>query len=145
MTRINILDPEHLSDQHLLAEYRELPRIFTLVANGKAKGVPGADYTLGTGHVTFFYDKLYYLYKRYYRLVAELRSRKYDITPINPDDLWLVGTTDQWKDYKPTPEAIIINLERLLDKLNTQPSHTYEKGPVDHLKHLYALKLSGVL
>lgn len=31
MTRINLLPPAQLADQHLIAEYRELPRIFTLV------------------------------------------------------------------------------------------------------------------
>lgn len=30
MTRINLIPPAQLSDQHLLAEYRELPRIFTM-------------------------------------------------------------------------------------------------------------------
>jgi len=28
MTRINLINPEKLTDQHLLAVYRELPRIF---------------------------------------------------------------------------------------------------------------------
>ena len=31
MTRINLINPEKLTDQHLLAEYRELPRIFWIV------------------------------------------------------------------------------------------------------------------
>ena len=31
MTRINLINPEKLTDQHLLAEYRELPRIFWIL------------------------------------------------------------------------------------------------------------------
>lgn len=31
MTRINLLPASELTDQHLIAEYRELPRIFTIV------------------------------------------------------------------------------------------------------------------
>ena len=31
MTRINLLPPSQLADQHLIAEWRELPRIFGLV------------------------------------------------------------------------------------------------------------------
>ncbi len=35
MTRINLVPPSELCDQHLLAEYRELTRIPNLVAKGK--------------------------------------------------------------------------------------------------------------
>lgn len=31
MTRINLADPSTLHSKHLLAEYRELPRVFKLV------------------------------------------------------------------------------------------------------------------
>ena len=31
MTRINTIDPANLTDQHLMAEARELPRVFALV------------------------------------------------------------------------------------------------------------------
>lgn len=55
MTRINCVPVEELTDKHLLAEYRELPRIFNL-----ARAVEDAptEYVLGTGHMKFFYDKL---------------------------------------------------------------------------------------
>ena len=35
MTRINLVPPEELCDQHLLAEHRELTRIPNAVAKGK--------------------------------------------------------------------------------------------------------------
>lgn len=35
MTRINLIPPEELCDQHLLAEHRELTRIPNAVARGK--------------------------------------------------------------------------------------------------------------
>lgn len=60
MTRINLVPVSELSDQHLIAEYRELPRIFNLVLNAQYKGKYPLDfkisdtYLLGTGHVTFF-------------------------------------------------------------------------------------------
>ena len=55
MTRINIIPPAELCDQHLLAEHRELTRIPNLVVKGKfsLEGQP-SDYKLGTGHVKFF-------------------------------------------------------------------------------------------
>ena len=58
MTRINLVPPEELCDQHLLAEHRELTRIPNAVAKGKyhLKGQP-AEYKLGEGHVRFFFNK----------------------------------------------------------------------------------------
>lgn len=38
MTRINVIEPSRLSDQHLGAEYRELPRVFGLVRDAIARG-----------------------------------------------------------------------------------------------------------
>ena len=65
MTRINLVPPEELCDQHLLAEHRELTRIPNAVAKGKyhLKGQP-AEYKLGEGHVRFFFNKLAFLKKR---------------------------------------------------------------------------------
>lgn len=54
MTRINLVPPEELCDQHLLAEHRELTRIPNAVAKGKyhLKGQP-AEYKLGKGMCVF--------------------------------------------------------------------------------------------
>jgi deoxyribonuclease V len=40
MTRINLLPPSELADQHLLAEWRELPRIFGLVKKKLTENKP---------------------------------------------------------------------------------------------------------
>lgn len=40
MTRINLLPPSELADQYLLAEWRELPRIFGLVKKKLAENKP---------------------------------------------------------------------------------------------------------
>lgn len=54
MTRINLVEPRYLTDEHLLAEYRELPRVFTYVdRHGIAEDRPES-YKLGKGHVKFF-------------------------------------------------------------------------------------------
>lgn len=56
MTRINLVDPVILSDKHLMAEYRELPRIFTAVTKLVDKNIRPHDvdipekYVLGKGH-----------------------------------------------------------------------------------------------
>ena len=70
MTRINCgIPPAELSDRHLIAEHREIKRVPNLVRKGRysMKGQP-VEFTLGTGHIKFFYDKLGYLLERYQQL-----------------------------------------------------------------------------
>lgn len=87
MTRINAdYNPKGLTDQHLLAEYRELPMVHSALrrslktrkSNDIIKGIPN-HYTLNKGHVTFFYNKLSFLNNRYNRLVAELNNRGFKL------------------------------------------------------------------
>ncbi|NCB95308.1 MAG: deoxyribonuclease [Negativicutes bacterium] len=113
MTRINVVPVEELCDQHLLAEYRELPRVFALA---KLCDDAPKQYVLGPGHVKFFYDKLGYIYLRFTELIMECETRGFTIAyttppknlPINPK---------LWNDYIPTEEAIAINRQRLQDKM----------------------------
>ena len=83
MTRINIVPVESLTRQHLLAEYRELPRVFALAHKASLSSKPwthkqSKEYTLGTGHVIFFYDKLSFLAIRHKQLIAEMEKRGYN-------------------------------------------------------------------
>lgn len=65
MTRINCVPVQELSGPHLVAEYRELPRVFALVRKAALRGSfsQPETYTLGKGHVLFFYTRLEYLAK----------------------------------------------------------------------------------
>ncbi len=108
MTRINAgIPPRQLSRQHLIAEHRELVRIPNTIKSGKAKvmDIPEA-FTLGKGHVKFFYNKLKYLHKRYEQLYAECIRRGYNMTYFGNafDDL----PPELYKDYKPTKDAIAL-------------------------------------
>lgn len=87
MTRINAdIDPKLLMDQHLMAEYRELPMVpaalrRSLKSKTKEqvlKSIP-KNFCLGKGHVTFWYDKLDFLSKRYTKLQEELERRGYKL------------------------------------------------------------------
>jgi deoxyribonuclease (pyrimidine dimer) len=121
MTRINCVPPSELHNKHLVAEYYELPRVFTYVRkaveNGKditAIKAPN-EYTLGTGHVKFFYTRLGWCVERMAELTIEMKVRgmkpKADLTglaaglPAN-----LLGS------WQPTPEAMKINRERLAER-----------------------------
>lgn len=112
MTRINIIPPAELCDQHLLAEHRELTRIPNLVAKGKfsLEGQP-SDYKLGTGHVKFFFDKMQFLFERYNSLHEECLARGFNVKNIWPENL----PKDEffWKNYIPTESAILENQERI--------------------------------
>ena len=114
MTRINVVPPSELCDKHLLAEYRELPRVFAL-----ARPCPDApkEYTLGKGHVKFFYDKLWFLIHRFSALVAECERRglniKYTKAPaISEEQSRLLN------HYDPTPEALALNRARIAERIS---------------------------
>lgn len=128
MTRINTVPVQELTNQHLLAEYKEIVRPFSLVRNAQAKGVNKynlhskynvpSEYTLGTGHVLFFYNKLSYLLKRYNALQQELIARGYNINPVADKDL-SDGIRSEWfGDYEPTQSALAINRERIAKRLS---------------------------
>lgn len=126
MTRINIVPPVELCDQHLLAEHRELTRIPNLVAKGKfsLSGQP-ADYKLGTGHVKFFFDKMQFLYERYNLLHEECLARGFNVKNIWPENL----TKDEffWKNYIPTESALAENRERIKIRMPEKARFTPRK------------------
>jgi len=118
MTRVNVVPVEALTRQHLQGEYKEISRVFGLarkaqfdVIKGK-KRIPLA-YTLGTGHVLFFYDKLKYIHDRYFQLVSEMRNRGYKPNAISSEELLAGINVKLYNDYIPTEEAKQINLERI--------------------------------
>ena len=124
MTRINLVDPTELSRQHLVAEYRELPRIFTLVRAAQGKGLKPVNikapavYVLGHGHMLFFYDKCMFLLRRQQSLIREMRLRGYDPKFDRPDDL-INGLEAHWlNDYEPTEAALAINRARIKERSN---------------------------
>lgn len=123
MTRINLVDPSTLHSKHLLAEYRELPRVFGLVLAAQQRGLTPdtiripPTYVLGTGHVTFFYDKLHWVERRFWKLVAECQKRGFNIqhtkVPASSDLLDI----HWWNMWLPTPEAIALNEARIKDRM----------------------------
>ena len=121
MTRINVVPPATLSRQHLIAEYRELPRVFSLARKrykaGQYYGGPDL-YTLGTGHVLFFTTRLLFCLIRYQQLVDEMRLRGYNAKPVPLADLAHGISTNYFGNYKPTTAAIKINRQRIKERLN---------------------------
>jgi len=121
MTRINVLPVEELTDQHLMAEYRELPMVMgslrrSLVAkNGLPKG--GKFYTLNAGHVKFFYDKGKFLHRRYLMLIAELTKRKYNLDPERKACFQVFIDNGLYNDWVPDDNAYVINRQRINERI----------------------------
>ena len=127
MTRINLVQPAELSDQHLIAEYREIFMVGSALQrslNSKnwertKKNLP-TKFTLNTGHVKFFYNKGKYLHKRYLKIILEMKIR--GMSP-NPNRKF---KKNQWpnefyKDWEPKDKDIEIVKMRIQEKLNLKP------------------------
>lgn len=84
MTRINLVDPADLSDQHLRAELRELPRVFSSKID--ISDAPER-YCLGKGHVKWAKAHPYFIGFRYQDLYKEAMFRGFE-TSYKPMDLW---------------------------------------------------------
>lgn len=123
MTRINLVPPSELCDQHLLAEHRELTRIPNAVAQGRyhLRGQP-ADYKLGEGHVRFFFDKLLFLQKRYAALHQECLARGFNVQNRWADNL--PQNPDLWRDYQPTETALAANRARIAERMPAKARFT---------------------
>ena len=116
MTRINVgVHPSELPVKMLIAEHREIKRIPNCVRAGRYSlaGMP-ARFTLGAGHVKFFYNKLGYLRRRYEEIYRECALRGYKVQyfggafdGVPPE---LLG------DYTPAPEDRVLLVQRLAEK-----------------------------
>lgn len=120
MTRINCIPVEELSTPHLVAEYRELPRVFSLAQRAWERGrysQPDA-YTLGKGHILFFYTRLGFLAKRHAQLINEMKRRGYKpaYSPITRDSYPAIPDA-LWGDWQPTLDAMRLNRQRIADRL----------------------------
>ena len=81
MTRVNVgILPKELSKSLIVSELREIKRIPNCIKRGRfnLKKIPN-QFTLGTGHVSFFYNKIGYLKERYQKLYENARERKINV------------------------------------------------------------------
>lgn len=140
MTRINLVPPRELMDQHLFAEFREikmigpsLRRTLTAARNAKLfmepdpvlrvlKRIP-PDYVLGKGHVSFFYNKGLYLSRRFEQLKAELDRRGINYNKDGSNDsLHQFMMQPPWNgDYTPTDAALVLIRARIAEKIAMKP------------------------
>lgn len=138
MTRINAhIPPANLCDQHLVAEYREILRTNTLALKkaqkeGKSmlKNIQST-FTLGSGHVTFFYDKLKYIHLRFNSLKDEMISRG-----MNTTIEWKLDNIHEfnwlYNDWPPELTANQLIIERILERANSMKRISYNSNHIDY-------------
>ena len=113
MTRINAsIPPAKLTTKHLIAEHREIKRIPNCIKKGRynLSGIPDK-FTLGTGHVKFFYNKLLYLYNRYKSLYQECKNRNLNVTDYSEsfeNVKYEAIEKSLWNDWVETEESKMI-------------------------------------
>jgi deoxyribonuclease (pyrimidine dimer) len=125
MTRINVVPIEELTNKHLVAELHEIMRLpGNLRQSLSRKGKPFSmseipnTYTLGTGHVKYFYNKFGFLKKRFELLVAEMRNRGHNPSYVD-SSMFVIG--GKWQgDYVPDDEAMTKNRNRIAERLGSK-------------------------
>ena len=127
MTRINIIEPSHLTDKHLVAEYKEITRPFNkmiarIAKHGEINALKGLSisehYVLGKGHESFFFDKLKWLMHRYEQLFYEMNRREFNVDKdkffsIYNDLCDKLEDCIYWNWYYPRQEEMYLNMARL--------------------------------
>jgi deoxyribonuclease (pyrimidine dimer) len=140
MTRINVVDPSLLTDQHAMAEYRELPMVLSALRrtldskSGLQRSKLPKTYTLNKGHVMFFYDKGAFLRKRFAALVDELSKRGYSLSPSTRQIDWTVfdRSTGLLNDWEPDSAAIAVNVARIIERIGARPTwYRFHGAPIN--------------
>ena len=127
MTRINLVNPSELKDQHLIAEYREItmiPAALNRTLNSKIglrREKISKKYTLNSGHVYFFYDKGRYLNNRYNEIVQEMKDRGFNPDPSRkfPKEVF---PNELYNDWMPSLDEQKIVRQRIQEKINMKPN-----------------------
>jgi deoxyribonuclease (pyrimidine dimer) len=125
MTRINIIPPSELLDQHLIAEYREI-RLLTASIRRSRMSKTGLDkkripkqFTLNSGHIRFFWDKGTYIAARYKALQDEMRKRGFEPQfPEIDEDVWPEGFKNDWQ---PSEKDFAVIRERITLRVSQKP------------------------
>lgn len=115
MTRINVgISPKNLTDQHLLAEHREIARMrssFLRWYNSKKRSTIPSKFCLGEGHVLFFIDKGLYTFNRYKQLYKECLHRGFDVTDYSSS--WNRYRKKYFNSYRVTSADKLIIQQRI--------------------------------
>ena len=110
-----------MADSHLIAEQVELLMITGMLRRNKfihKMSIP-SKFKLGTGHMTFWFDKLLYLQRRLSAVKIELNRRKFKVMER---DIILDGFPEKYiNEWSPTLEDSLIVRQRIGEKILKKP------------------------
>ena len=119
MTRINCgVMVQKLTDQHLLAEHREIKRLPSLYKQRIDKGGVGFipnRFCLGEGHVSFFINKGLFTLNRYKDIYNECLNRGFDVEDYSSN--WGVYKQEHLLNYTPTQNDFSLLVERISERI----------------------------
>ena len=124
MTRINSgIFPRNLTDEHLLAEHREIKRLpaqyLLSVSSGSINKIPDK-FCLGKGHVLFFVNKPFYTLARYKEIREECLNRGFNVSEYSEN--WKAYPPDMYiNNYFPNIEENILLVDRITQKILNSP------------------------
>lgn len=135
MTRINAdLYPRMLTDQHLVAERTEINFAISSARRSYFSKLglrTSTAYTLGAGHVTFFHDKLLYLWRRWEALSEEMRVRNMNPKQEFPWEKCEMLPSLMWNDYQASAADQALLKARIRERILKKPDwYRWFKAPV---------------
>ena len=128
MTRINSnISVKKLSDEHLLAEHREIKRLPSYLRKAiqckSINNIPN-QFTLGIGHVKFFLNKQKFIYNRYKEIYQELLNRGFNIEDYSNNWKEFINTK-YFNDYVPTIEEYNLLKQRIIERIQNSSKKTW--------------------
>lgn len=144
MTRINSAIPvERLTDEQLLAEHLEITHLPYFLGralqSGSINHIP-REFTLGTGHITFFLDKMLFTLNRYNAIREECTARGFAVT--NMSYKWDSVPEQYMNDYTPTPKDYSDLIRRIESRIMTSTKRTwhYKSLPISKERAIKILR-----
>jgi deoxyribonuclease (pyrimidine dimer) len=136
MVRINLVRPEKLSDQHLIAEYNEILMLIGHIKKFPKINNPPKNYTLGKGHINFFKNKIKYLKDRHELIKKEMKIRRFE---TNKTISLSQFKKEQKENWKPKKEDFKIIKKRIINKIRLKPNYYKYYGKKKNSKFLIDL------
>lgn len=136
MTRVNLISPRLLTDQHLIAEKKELNQL----AGQLQKSVNSKNFNfdtlpkefkLGTGHVRFFYRYGKFIKDRYQLVYDECVTRRFDVS-YDFNDVWSRLGPQFCNQFIPASKDLTLSKNRIIDKIKAKPEfYRYKRKKID--------------
>lgn len=150
MTRINLIPAKLLLDQHLLAEKKEINQLAGQMQRSLRS--PNFDYyllpdtyTLGKGHVKFWYRYGAYIRYRYREIYKECLRRNFDVQDNFNDEWSKHGDHEYNLDFEPSEGHVLISKDRILRRFDEKPNfYRYFGKPVNPKSYRWALRTDNV-